>query len=40
MKEELLLLVRAGIAGAESRRTSERVKAASFKAAAKGRHMS
>ncbi|MFH1560096.1 MAG: recombinase family protein [Chloroflexota bacterium] len=40
LKEELLLLVRAGIAGAESRRTSERVKAASFKAAAKGRHMS
>jgi site-specific DNA recombinase len=40
LKEELLLLVRAGVAGAESRRTSERVKAASFKAAAKGRHMS
>ena len=40
LKEELLLLVRAGIAGAESRRTSERVKAASFKAAARGRHMS
>ena len=40
LKEELLLLVRAGIAGAESRRTSERVKAASFKAATKGRHMS
>lgn len=40
LKEELLLLIRAGIAGAESRRTSERVKAASFKAAAKGRHMS
>ena len=40
LKEELLLLVRAGIAGAESRRTSERVKAASFNAAAKGRHMS
>ena len=40
LKEELLLLVRAGIAGAESRRTSERVKAASFKAAEKGRHMS
>src|SRR3990172_2542825 len=40
LKEELLLLVRAGIAGAESRRTSERVKLASFKAAAKGRHMS
>ena len=38
LKEELL--VRAGIAGAESRRTSERVKAASFKAASKGRHMS
>jgi site-specific DNA recombinase len=40
LREELLLLVRAGIAGAESRRTGERVKAASFKAAAKGRHMS
>ena len=40
LKEELLLLVRAGIAGAESRRTGERVKAASFKAAARGRHMS
>ena len=40
LQEELLLLVRAGIAGAESRRTSERVKIASFKAAAKGRHMS
>ena len=40
LKEELLLLVRAGIAGAESRRSSERVKAASFKAAEKGRHMS
>ena len=40
LKEELLLLLRAGIAGAESRRTGERVKAASFKAAAKGRHMS
>ena len=36
LKEELLLLVRAGIAGTESRRTS----AASFKAAQKGRHMS
>jgi|GEM_PF-673904 len=39
LKEELLLLVRAGIAGAESKRTGERVKAAMHRAAEKGRHM-
>ncbi len=39
LKEELLLLVRAGIAGAESKRTGERVKAAMHRAAEKGQHM-
>ena len=37
LKEELLLLVRAGMAGAESRRISERVSMAHLKAATKGR---
>ena len=36
LKEELLLLVRAGIAGAESRRTSERVKIASSRLRQRG----
>ncbi len=40
LREELLLLVRAGIAGAESKRTGERVKAAMHRAAERGRHMS
>ena len=35
IKEELLLLIKAGIAGAESRRTSERVRANMSKAAEK-----
>jgi site-specific DNA recombinase len=39
LKEELLLLVRAGIAGAESKRTGERVSTAMRAAAGKGRHM-
>ena len=38
IKEELLLLIKAGIAGAESRRTSERVRANMSKAAEKGVH--
>ncbi|MBI4198357.1 MAG: recombinase family protein, partial [Chloroflexi bacterium] len=39
LKEELLLLVRAGIAGAESKRTGERVKAALYRASGKGTHV-
>ena len=39
LKEEMLLLVRAGMAGAESRRTSERVRANMAKAVAKGIHV-
>ena len=39
LKEELLLLIRAGIAGAESKRTGERVRAALHRAVEKGRHM-
>jgi site-specific DNA recombinase len=38
IKEELLLLIKAGIAGAESRRTSERVKANMSRAVSKGVH--
>ena len=38
IKEELLLLIKAGIAGAESRRTSERVKANMSRAVEKGVH--
>ena len=40
LKEELLLLVRACIAGAESRRTSERVSMAMRQAASKGKIVS
>jgi site-specific DNA recombinase len=36
IKEELVLLIKAGVAGAESRRTSERVRANMSKAVAKG----
>ena len=39
LREELLPLIRAGIAGAESKRTGERVRAALHRAAEKGRHM-
>ena len=38
IKEELLLLIKAGIAGAESRRTSERVRANMSRAVSKGIH--
>ena len=38
IKEELLLLIKAGIAGAESRRTSERVRANMGRAVEKGVH--
>ncbi|MFC2038765.1 recombinase family protein [Chloroflexota bacterium] len=38
IKEELVLLIRAGMAGAESRRTSERVRANMGKAVSKGVH--
>ncbi|MCH8281350.1 MAG: recombinase family protein [Chloroflexi bacterium] len=38
IKDELLLLIKAGIAGAESRRTSERVKANMSRAVQKGVH--
>jgi site-specific DNA recombinase len=38
IKEELLLLIKAGIAGAESRRTAERVKANMSRAVSKGVH--
>ncbi len=38
IKEELLLLIKAGIAGAESRRTSERVRANMSRAVEKGVH--
>ena len=38
LKDELLLLIRAGIAGAESRRTSERVRANMSREVAKGVH--
>jgi len=38
LKDELLLLIRAGIAGAESRRTSERVRANMSRVVAKGVH--
>ena len=38
IKEELLLLIKAGIAGAESRRTSERVRSNMSRAVAKGVH--
>ncbi len=40
LKEELMLLIRAGIAGQESKRTSERVSMALRKAAEKGRLVS
>lgn len=39
LKEELMLLMRAGIAGQESKRTGERVKASLYKAATKGVHV-
>ena len=38
IREELLLLIKAGLAGAESRRTSERVRAYMGRAVAKGVH--
>ena len=38
INDKLLLLIKAGIAGAESRRTSERVKANMSRAAQKGVH--
>lgn len=38
IREEMVLLVRAGLAGAESRRNSERVRANMARAAGKGRH--
>jgi len=39
IKEELVLLVRAGLAGAESKRTSERIKANISRAVSKGIHV-
>jgi site-specific DNA recombinase len=39
LREELMLLLRAGIAGQESRRTGERVQAALHRAAEEGRHV-
>ena len=38
IREEMILLIRAGMAGAESRRTSERVRANMARAVSKGRH--
>ncbi len=39
LREELMLLLRAGIAGQESRRTGERVQAALYRAAGEGTHV-
>jgi len=39
IKEELVLLIRAGMAGAESRRTSERVRANMGRVVSKGVHV-
>ena len=39
LREEMLLLVRAGVAGAESKRTGERVREALEKAAGRGRYV-